>query len=54
MRALIKRRSDPSGQCLSLLNCFGALLAAAKVVFYGLPFVAGESIKEVIVQSLFC
>jgi hypothetical protein len=54
MLALIKSRFDPSGQCLSFFNGFGALRAAAEVMFYRLSFVAGESIKEVIVQGLFC
>ena len=52
--ALVKRRSDPSGHCLSLLNCLGALRAASEVVFYRLPFVAGEPVKEVIIQRFVC
>ena len=52
MLALMKRGSDPSGQGVSLLHCFSALRTAAEVVFYRLPVVAGEPVKEVIVQGL--
>ena len=49
-----KRGSDPSGQSLALLNCFGALRAATEVVFHWLPFVAREPVKDVIVKRFFC
>lgn len=52
MLALIERRSDPSGQGLSLLHCFSALRTAPEVVFYWLPFAASEPVKDVIVQRL--
>jgi hypothetical protein len=54
MLSLIKSRSDPSGQCLSLLDGFSALRAAAHVMFQRLAFVTVESIKQVIVHGLFC
>ena len=52
--ALVKRRSDPTGHCLSLLNCLSALRAASEVVFYRPPFVAGEPVKEVVIQRFVC
>lgn len=46
----MKRRSNQIGQCLPLLNCLGARRAATEVMFYRLPFVAGEPAEYVIVQ----
>jgi hypothetical protein len=54
MLSMIESRSDPRSQALSLFGCFGALGAAIEVLFQRLPFVGGESVKDVIVQDFFC
>lgn len=50
--AFLKRRSDPSGHCLSLLDCLSALRAACEVVLDRLPFIADESVEDVIIQRV--
>ena len=53
MLLLIKSCSDRRSQDLLLFARFRALGAAIEVVFHPLPFVGGESVKDVIVQDFF-
>jgi len=53
MLLLIKSCSDRRGQNLLLFACFRAPGTAIEVVFHALPFIGGESVKDVIVQDFF-
>jgi len=54
MLSVMKSRSHRRGQAVSLSRCFGTLRAAAEVMFHCLPFVGGESVKDMIIEDFFC
>jgi hypothetical protein len=54
MLSVMKSRSDRRGQDVSLSRYFATLRAAAEVMFHCLPFVGGESVKDIIIEDFFC